>query len=132
MQKTCYRIKNNQIDPTDDMIEKPQSMLQTLSDIESGRVYQMMLSDKNTLSQNKDFDDLLIYIIKQEVKINDQPHVMTLFKDITFGVLFEQIKAKQQLQNVIEYTVYKNITDPLREAFETCRSLTENNEFQEF
>ena len=89
MQKTCYRIKNNQIDPTDDMIEKPQSMLQTLSDIESGRVYQMMLSDKNTLSQNKDFDDLLIYIIKQEVKINDQPHVMTLFKDITFGVLFE-------------------------------------------
>jgi hypothetical protein len=37
-------------------------------------------------SEKKKF---LVYIITQQVYINDVPHIMTLFKDITFGVLYE-------------------------------------------
>lgn len=38
---------------------------------------------------------LLVLVISQQVIINDEEHVMTVFKDITFGVLYEQIKAKE-------------------------------------
>ena len=34
----------------------------------------------------------LIYIVTQEVLFNDEISTITYFKDITFGVLYEQIK----------------------------------------
>lgn len=36
----------------------------------------------------------LIYILNKNVLINGENHVITFFKDITFGVLYEQIKAQ--------------------------------------
>ena len=35
----------------------------------------------------------LIYILSKEVFLNDEAHTLTFIKDITFGVLYEQIKA---------------------------------------
>jgi hypothetical protein len=35
----------------------------------------------------------LIYILSKQVYLNDEAHTMTFIKDITFGVLYEQIKA---------------------------------------
>ena len=59
-------------------------------------------------------------VISKPVFINDEEHVMTVFKDITFGVLYEQIKAKEQLQNMIDETMYKKIGVPLKMVVETC------------
>lgn len=39
----------------------------------------------------------LIYIVTQEVLFNDEISTITYFKDITFGVLYEQIKLQNQL-----------------------------------
>ena len=36
----------------------------------------------------------LVYIVSQEVLFDDELSTITYFKDITFGVLYEQIKAK--------------------------------------
>ena len=35
----------------------------------------------------------LIYIVSQEVIFNEEISTATYFKDITFGVLYEQVKA---------------------------------------
>jgi hypothetical protein len=35
----------------------------------------------------------LIYIVSQEVIFNEEISTVTYFKDITFGVLYEQVKA---------------------------------------
>lgn len=37
---------------------------------------------------------ILIHIIKKETMINGKMFTVTFLKDITFGVLFEQIKAQ--------------------------------------
>ena len=42
-------------------------------------------------------DGFLIYIITQEVIFNEELSTITYFKDITFGVLYEQVKAQQSL-----------------------------------
>jgi hypothetical protein len=36
----------------------------------------------------------LIYVITQEVLFNDEISTITYFKDITFGILYEQIKVQ--------------------------------------
>ena len=38
-------------------------------------------------------DIFLIHVINKKVFIDGQMHTLTFFKDITFGVLYEQIKA---------------------------------------
>lgn len=38
-------------------------------------------------------DIFLIYIVRKKVLIDGEFHSITFFKDITFGVLYEQIKA---------------------------------------
>ena len=37
----------------------------------------------------------LFYIMSQDILFNDELSTITYFKDITFGLLYEQIKAKQ-------------------------------------
>ena len=38
-------------------------------------------------------DGYLIYIVTQDVIFNEEISTITYFKDITFGVLYEQVKA---------------------------------------
>ena len=40
-------------------------------------------------------NESLVYIVSQEILFNDEVSTITYFKDITFGVLYEQIKAQQ-------------------------------------
>ena len=47
-------------------------------------------SDQKDLDKSNDF---LIYIINKEVLFNGEISTITYFKDITFGVLYEQVKA---------------------------------------
>ena len=50
-------------------------------------------------------DRFLVYMISQQVYINDEVHSLTVIKDITFGVLFEQLKAQQNLKSVVNTTL---------------------------
>jgi hypothetical protein len=45
--------------------------------------------------------------------INDKQYIMTFIKDITFGVIHEQVKAREKLKNIIVDTLKKNIGQPL-------------------
>ena len=47
------------------------------------------ITEANESYQNK----FLVYIINQEIEFNEEPVTITFFKDITFSVLYEQIKA---------------------------------------
>lgn len=40
-------------------------------------------------------NESLVYIVSQDILFNDELSTITYFKDITFGVLYEQIKAQQ-------------------------------------
>ena len=53
------------------------------------------VSPKRTNEEKK--DKFLVYIINQEAVFNDEKVTITFFKDITFGVLYEQIKAREKL-----------------------------------
>lgn len=101
-----------------------------MKDFESGQVYRIMTKDqqggfKCLRNSSMDFADRvalarddeernsksealnesLFYITSQDILFNDELSTITYFKDITFGVLYEQIKAQQQLQNMITNTL---------------------------
>jgi hypothetical protein len=43
----------------------------------------------------------LIYILKDKTTFKGEPVTITFFKDITFGVLYENLKAQDELLNLI-------------------------------
>ena len=55
--------------------------------------------------------------------INDKPEKIIFFKDVTFGVLYEQIKASQKLSNIINETMNQKIGVPLTALVKTCESI---------
>lgn len=76
-----------------DVIEKPMSLLKSISNIESGRVYAIVprkTQNAQVFNQNKNSEQkFLFYIQTQQVQINDELFKLALFKDITWGVLYE-------------------------------------------
>ena len=55
-------------------------------------------ADKVARANQEDIGDekeYLVYIVTQQIVFNDELSTITYFKDITFGVLYEQIKAQQ-------------------------------------
>jgi hypothetical protein len=46
-------------------------------------------------SESEAQNENLFYIMSQDILFNDELSTITYFKDITFGLLYEQIKAKQ-------------------------------------
>ena len=51
----------------------------------------------------------MIHIVNQVMSVNDTEYVATFFKDITFGVLYEQIKAQESFKNVITRTIQSKL-----------------------
>jgi predicted nucleotidyltransferase len=62
--------------------------------------------DQDEESKQKKF---LIYIINQEIEFDEQPVTITFFKDITFGILYDQMLAQDDLQNIIKNNLDKKI-----------------------
>ena len=58
--------------------------------------------------------------------------MITFFKDITFGVLYEQIKAQQELKNMVNNTLYQKIGVPLQTIIRNCKNLEASRELQLF
>jgi hypothetical protein len=48
---------------------------------------------------------------------------MAFFEDVTFGVLYDQVKNKDLLQNMIANTLYNKIASPLEKVVDTCKNL---------
>ena len=94
--------------------------MDAIKEFDNGQVYSVLTKDEegnySTLSKKNDFSfaervtneiksienkdeksGYLIYIVTQEVIFDDEISTITYFKDITFGVLYEQIKVQTQL-----------------------------------
>ena len=72
----------------------------------------------------------LVYIQRQTAFINDEEYILTYFKDITFGVLYEQIKAKEELKNMIHSTLQQKIAIPLQACIASCETFKNSRELQ--
>lgn len=66
------------------------------------------------------------------MKINDTPQTLTFFKDITFGVLYEQIKAQHQLKDMLDNTLQDKIGYPLQSVVKTCQNVLQSNQLVMF
>jgi hypothetical protein len=62
----------------------------------------------------------LVHITVQKVKVNDRITNIAFFKDVTFGILYEQFKASEKLQNIINETINDKIGLPLDSLVSTC------------
>jgi hypothetical protein len=63
--------------------------------------------------------------------INDKPEKIIFFKDVTFGVLYEQIKASQKLSNIINETMNQKIGVPLTALVMTCEEIQKKSSSKE-
>ena len=63
-----------------------------------------LISQSETQDSNKKVN-FLVYIVNKELTINDEVHTFTFLKDITFGILYEQIKAQEELRNMVNNTI---------------------------
>ena len=51
----------------------------------------------------------LIYVVSMEIEFNEEPVTITFFKDITFGILYEQVMAQGELSHIISNSLDKKI-----------------------
>jgi hypothetical protein len=57
---------------------------------------------------------LLIYIVTQDALYNDEACTITYFKDITFGILYEQMTAKIKMQSRISKNLQEKVAGPIQ------------------
>ena len=77
--------------------------------------YKLKSQSDNKHKSNKNQSDIklqdeqkvtfLITIVNKQMMINGQRHTLTFLKDITFGVLYDQIKSQEELKNMINNTL---------------------------
>jgi hypothetical protein len=77
-------------------------------------------------------DGFLIYIVNQEALFNDEISTITYFKDITFGVLYEQVKAQQELQNAISGALQSKMSKPLSNIVRNCKEIEKSQDLKKF
>ena len=67
---------------------------------------------------------LLVYIINQEIEFNEEPVTITFFKDITFGILYEQMMAQDDLQKIITNNLDQKIGSKLKKISDNVIKLS--------
>ena len=153
LQKQPYKIVDQVVEHGEEQSYAPIQFKTALQNFESGQVYRvlkqnedgelscnsdnsMTFADRVNLNKTKGdqerkgstekTNEHLVYIVQQEILFNDEVSTITYFKDITFGVLYEQIKAKQQLQNMITNTLQEKIGEPLYSVIKHCKAIEED------
>ena len=120
-------------------ISDPINLYKDLDRIQSGDVYQVCfmardgfvkpidMSSDSSLKEmsNKKF---LIHIICQDVHVDDKLSKIMFIKDVTFGVLYEQVKASQKLGNMINTLINNKIGQPLETLIKTSKIIEQNQE----
>ena len=83
-----------------------------MSKLKSGEIYEVLLreADGNFSKQTQDNDEherktYLIHVIIEQAMVNDVLENILFFRDVTFCILHEQIKAKEKLSNIINDTL---------------------------
>ena len=71
-------------------------------------------------------------MVSKQAYIDDELHTLTVIKDITFGVLYEQIKAQQNLKSLVNITLKKKIGHPLQSITNYCSQILEGHHIKEF
>lgn len=61
----------------------------------------------------------MIHITCQDVHVNDKPFKILYMNDVTFGVLYEQVKASEQLKIMINNLINARIGKPLETLINT-------------
>ena len=74
----------------------------------------------------------LIYIVNQEVEFDEEPVTITFFKDITFGVLYSQIIAQDELQSIITRNLDTKIGNKLDKISVNVQSLIHDKSLKKF
>ena len=107
----------------------------------TGDVYQVLFMDfqgkfrsMDFIQQKEKFDNknrnkkFLINIISEEVFVNDRPFKIIYIKDVTFGLLYESVKASENLKNMINSLINNKISEPLETLIRTCNIITAQND----
>ena len=63
--------------------------------------YQTMLGQSCKTTEFTEEKKFLIHLVTKQITFNDEEHTILFIKDITFGVLYEQIKATEHLNYMI-------------------------------
>lgn len=63
---------------------------------------------------------------------NEEISTITYFKDITFGVLYEQVKAQQSLQTSIVSALQQKMGIPLKNIIRNCQGLEDSDNLKKF
>ena len=121
LKKTCYKISNLVVQQGSDLHETPQPLSKSLAELETGQVYEVVYKVKDNflsheemvehnlnINQNRNVkfknpisatkyeknSHILIHIVNNKATLNGKIHTLTFLKDVTFGVLYEQIKSQ--------------------------------------
>jgi len=74
----------------------------------------------------------LIYIINQEIELNEEAVTITFFKDITFGILYEQMTAQDDIKKILTNHLDQKIGQKLKKLSENVTGLNKSLlEFQD-
>jgi hypothetical protein len=158
LQKSPYKINDQKyVEQIEEQEFCPVLFKEAIKGMHSGQVYSVLTKDEqgafavlskkaeetfaervtNHLSGKRNFnnnvqDSYLIYVINQEVIFNEEIAMISFFKDITFGVLYEQVKAQQQLQNAISSAIQSKMGKPLNSIVNHCKQLELSEEMKQF
>ena len=73
----------------------------------------------------------LISIFKKKIKYDGEDAYIVYFKDVTFGVLYEQIKAQKSFQEIINATISHEMRNPLNSIISNCTLLEQDPNLQD-
>ena len=90
----------------------------------SGYVYEVLF--QNTDNNSK----FLVQIIIKDVVFNSKVQKLAFFKDVTFGFMYDEIKAEESLQQMVINTMQQKINLPLEQIIDGCNKILNSNQFK--
>ena len=139
LKKTQYVIKNGkEVSHEEKTIETIKSLRNCMPFFKTGEVYEVLQQASNgeyvsydsSSNHNSEFSireridnkpqkKFLVQVIIQQVLVNDKLEQIVFFKDVTFGVLYEHIKAEEKLQHLISEILNRRIGIPFETLIKT-------------
>ena len=89
---------------------------------------------KNPISATKykKSSHILIQVVNNKATLNGKIHTLTFLKDVTFGVLYEQIKSQDQIKRMMNSTLQQKIYMPLQKIEATCKEIVTSDSLGKF
>ena len=131
IRNTSFKIQNNKLIEEEQSPHVPETLYNSIPNFVSGEIFEVILKcydgsfnsfQVEDLAENKN-KNFLVNIVIKDIMINDKPEKILFFRDVTYGVLYEQIKASQKLSNIINETMNMKIGVPLTALVKTCESI---------